>query len=226
MQLISFLTILLIILCQVLEVYAYFIKGMNSGIYGRQLVGLANWIQYVARINYVFVLFLISYSFEVLGVGSHILEVISISFFTSFVISISLIYFKSPRNLIHKLLYFLIRYTYRDLVKISINFDKNAINLSWSMFTSFISSMLLGLAFIMPFVLAEKYPDYRMMAIYSGQALNFLASAIIFSMLEPRMYKELDSNVTEGVVCSTASGIIAAKSFSQLVMCLLILVVI
>lgn len=226
MQLISICIVICIVICQVLEVYAYFLKGMTNDKYSRQLVGLANWIQYVARINYVIVLFLISYSFEVLDMGTRALQLITFSFFISFITSTSLIIFKKPRVLLHYLLTPLIYFAYKELIKVSVDLDKKQITFNKSMVISFIASLLLGFAFVLPFILAERFPEYRMMATYSGQFLNFFASAIIFSMLEPIMYKELDTKSVPGIICESATGVIISKTFAQLFLAILIFILI
>lgn len=226
MQLISICIVICIVICQVLEVYAYFLKGMTNDKYSRQLVGLANWIQYVARINYVIVLFLISYSFEVLDMGTRALQLITFSFFISFIMSTSLIIFKKPRVLLHYLLTPLIYFAYKELIKVSVDLDKKQITFNKSMVISFIASLLLGFAFVLPFILAERFPEYRMMATYSGQFLNFFASAIIFSMLEPIMYKELDTKSVPGIICESATGVIISKTVAQLFLAILIFILI
>lgn len=223
---ISFLIVVCIVSCQVLEVYAYFIKGTTSNIYNRQLVGLANWIQYVARINYVFVLFLISYTFEVLNMGTTALKLISLSFFLAFTVSFLMILNIKARLLVKKLIFPLVYFSYRELIDFSVNFQVHNVKPSKPMWISLLSSTLLGLAFILPFILASKFPEYRMMATYSGQFLNFLASAIIFSMLEPIMYKELDKEKNNGIVCQSASSIILAKLISQALISIFVFMVI
>jgi hypothetical protein len=223
MTIINVVILICIVMCQTFEVYAYFLKGTNDVKYNRQLVGLANWIQYVARINYVLVLFLLSYSFEVLGTGAEILSVIGYAFLFSFCITVTLVYLDKFRRIIHVALRPLIYFTYRDLCHINVSFEFSYVKVNKAMVISFISSMLLGLAFVLPFIMAKLYPDYRMMATYSGQILNFAASAIIFSMLEPIMFKELDKQCFNGLVCPTASSVIVAKSLSQLLIFIMLM---
>lgn len=228
------IVIILVTLTQIIEIYAYFVKGAASAAKGRQLIGLANWIQYFARILYVIVLLLLTFIFEVLNYSSLIIPSVAFAFFLSFIFSICLCLSNKALYGLQLLLQPLIRYTYPELINMEITVDQSKIKFNKTFYLSLLTSFLIGIAFIVPFYLAHKFPEYRMMATYSGQFLNFFATAIIFSIIEPKMYIELDSsdsnlNTENGlnyVVCSSAISIINAKILSQIMIVIAVILLV
>lgn len=218
MHAISLITTLCIVICQLLESYAYYLKGTNHPDFNRQLVGLANWVQYVARINYVIVLFLLSYTFEVLNNSSEAIHSIVIGFAISFVLSLTVLLSSRFRRVLNFFLSPLIYFTYKDLISFSVGISFSDFKFRKSFFISLISSILLGVAFVLPFLLASNYPSYRMMATYSGQFVNFFATAMTIAMLEPIIYKELDKGFYDGHICNSAKNVILAKMSSQIIL--------
>lgn len=210
------IVLLMVCMSQLLEIYAYLLKGVKTKGVGRQLIGLANWIQYVARIMYVFVLLVLSYMFEVVGLGDEILKVILVSFVISFILSIMLCIVSSFRSMFRVSLIPLTVFTYPSLKNLSIELNNKTTVLNFEFFLSLFSSWLIGLAFVLPFTIAAKFPELRMMATYSGQVLNFIATAIVFSKIEPRIFKELDYEEAENnEVCCAAVSVIITKIIAQ-----------
>lgn len=215
---------ILINVCQVIEVYAYIIKGSQSESSGRQLIGLANLMQYVARIAYVIVLLCLSLAFEVYNARFEILLIIVLSFSMSAVVSYFLSCSLSFQCFFNKLISPFSKYSYPNVVVPCVIVKMSNVKIDRHFLLAFFSSILLGLAFVLPFVVASTYPNYRMIATYSGQFLNFFATAIIFSSIEPKIFSELDNKKfnESSKLCDSAISTVYAKVSSQVLLSLLI----
>ncbi|PKH05308.1 hypothetical protein [Moritella sp. Urea-trap-13] len=213
----SILVFFLISISQVIEMHAYTLKGVHSEIYARQFLGLANWMQYLARIIYVFVLMLLSFMFEFLNLGDGILPLVMGAFVFSFILSILFFTYQSFRDKIVFLLRPVAAFSYPELKNMKINVTINDASFDRVFFYTVFSTWLIGLAFILPFFIAIRYPEFRMMATYTGQALNFVATAVIFSRIEPKIFQELDQTVFSGDnVCSSIQSLLKARMYAQL----------
>lgn len=213
-----FSSFIAIVLCNTIEAYAYIIKGYVLKGSARKSIGLASWIQYCARILYVFVLLFLSALFEFYGYTLQILNLILYSMMAS-VLSVGLVLFSSYyRTIIRLMLYPLVKLSYPDLVneKFDIGQCKLQIN-NRVFFISFSCSFLLGCALITPFFIAINHPEYRMMATYFGQFLNFFATALTFSYIEPKLFYELDGSMIEDKNLSAIGGNILYSKFVSLV---------
>jgi hypothetical protein len=83
---------------------------------------------------------------------------------------------------------------------------------------------MLGVALVLPFVVAIKYPDFRMMATYLGQFVNFFATALTFSYIEPRLFSELDdSQNNEKQLSNIGKNILYSKFLALIVVAIIIL---
>ncbi len=183
-----------ILLCNVVESYAYIIKGYILKGNERKTIGLASWIQYCARILYVFVLLFLSALYEFFGFRQQILYLLLWSTMISLVAVGCVFYSIRFRYFVNLIVRPLVKFTYPDLIKERFPINVSNFSIKTKIFVvSFVSSFMLGMALILPFVVAIKYPEYRMMATYIGQFINFFATALTFSYIEPKLFSELDS---------------------------------
>lgn len=207
---------------QTIEIYTVFIKGLNETVGVRQILALANIIQYAARIMYLFALFGLTLLFEVKHLTTEILWILLAGFALGGIGSIAICISAAAKRAMDLFFLPIVKFSFPDLKPI---FQKSQSrqtifetrNFTTKVFFSAnLSSTLIGAAAILPFCIAMITPEYRMLATYSGQILNFTATTVLFLFVEPSLFKHLDnaSNEEPGI-CQTAKEIICAKMVSQ-----------
>ena len=222
---ISALSVLFIVLMQLTEIYAVFIKGLNVTVGVRQVLALANIIQYAARIMYLAALVGLTTLFEVHHLSTEILWLLLLGFTLGGLASLLLCVSGRIKRLVDLLFMPIVNFSFPDLKDIfsqprpnqSIFVLENT-KTKVFLFTA-ISSTLIGAAAILPFCFAIIAPEYRMLATYSGQILNFSATTLIFMLVEPHLFRHLDDSKNDAPgLCKTAEEIIFAKMVSQILL--------
>ena len=212
----SIAIIVLIAFAQCTDVFAYSIKGMQ-GTAGRQAIGLANLLNFVSRIFYMSAIVIISVLFEIYHLGDALLTIVGIGFFCSAIFCSLLALFPVFMRWYRLIFYPIYILSYKDLRNSLPNIVRKKPEMNRSTILSFFVSVILGLAYIFPVWLAMHFSEMRMLASYSGQVLNFVATALALALLEPTLYYHLDQarSSLDGDVSKVAVDIIFGKIFSQ-----------
>lgn len=203
---------ILVIASQLLEIYSYILKGIKIDGYSRQLIGYAGFIHYFGRIIYVVVLMILSYLFEVENVRSDMNYIFLFSFLTSLAFVFCVLNNNDIYYFFQRFVRLLSFFSYRNIKEPKFHKVEFSITCNRVFIFSYFSSFCITLAFVAPFIAAQIYPEYRMLATYSGQAMNFAATAIVLAVIEPVLFNELDSQKKEfNGMSETAVLIINAK---------------
>lgn len=215
------LVILTLIGAQVFDVYAVMVRARVNIDGTNQILAIANWVQYLARIMNMVSVFSISLLLEkkitTIGVpamfgysmcaGLLCIIFICRSRFASFPLQVlQVIGFTGVFGGLGRKKYWW---------RVEFNF------FSKITFYSVVVSLFINLAIVMPFILSVRYPEIRMTLAYTGQLLNFCASIIMFTYIDRVFFKALDSG--NEVIC--AAKIITGKLVGQIVLVLGVLVV-
>jgi len=203
--------IAILTLAMLFDLYSQFIRANISAKGTSQLIGKSNWVQYQARILTMLSVVLLTYCYEKNIISFDINSLLSAAFLVSGIFGIFYIKNKSIFYAFNSLLdiptYFTFSKFYKEKYSIRTTLKLDKIFLS-----SFAVNLAINSAIVIPFILAEKYPDMRMTSAYVGQLLNFFGSIINFNLIEPAFYRALDAK-TEQVV---ASQIIYSKILSNI----------
>lgn len=230
---IAALSVLFIALMQLIEIYTVFIKGLNGTVGVRQVLALANIIQYAARIMYLAALVGLTILFEVYHLSTEILWLLLLGFTLGGLASLLLCVSGRIKRLVDLLFLPIVNYSFPGLKSIFAQPRQNQSffvleNTKTKVFLfAAISSTVIGAAAILPFCFAMIAPEYRMLATYSGQILNFSATTLLFLVVEPHLFRHLDDSKNDAPgLCKTAEEIILAKMVSQVLLVFAILVAI
>lgn len=208
------LIIVSLIFAQIFDVYATMIRAKVNVEGSTQVLGVANWVQYIARIMNMLSVFSISFLLEkkiaTIGVPALFMYSMIASLVAAFVVA--KLKFVAPIMRFLQLIGFagVFGVTGRQKYWWKINF----IYFSRVTFFSAVVALLINSALIIPFVLSVRYPDFRMTLAYTGQLFNFLASIIAFTYLDRIFFRALD----EGNEFICASQIITGKLLSLAVL--------
>ena len=218
-----------IAIMQIVEIYVIFIKG-NHGVSGtRQILAYANVVQYFARIMYILALFGLTVLLEVYGLSFEILLIVFIGFVVGLFGSLILCVWGSSILVLNFIFAPIIIFAFpslqerlREPVKQKMNFG-GGIPMNKISFATLIASTLIGLAAIVPFLVAIIASDYRMIATYFGQLLNFGATLLLFLIVDPILFRGLDEASPEELGLSKVGhDIIISKLASQVVLVLIL----
>lgn len=215
------LVIVTLVGAQVFDVYAVMVRARVNVDGTTQVLAIANWVQYLARIMNMVSVFGISLLLEkkVTTIG------VPAMFGYSMCVGLLLIIFVCKSQYASKPLKYIQILGFTGVFGAlgikeywwRIDFDY----LSKVTFFSVLVSLLINLAIVMPFVLSMKYPEIRMTLAYTGQLLNFCASIIMFTYVDRVFFKALDA----GNEIKCAASIITGKLIGQLVLVLGVVVV-
>ena len=218
---VEYLVILSLVGAQVLDIYAVMIRARVNVDGTTQVLAVANWVQYLARILNMISVFGISILLEkklaIIGVPELFGYSMFIGLFVILFVCLSR-YACAPLRVLQVLGFTGVFGTLGKKPywwRVKFNFFNKVT------FFSSVVGILINLAIIMPFVLSVKYPDIRMTLAYTGQLLNFCASIIMFTYVDKVFFRALD----EGNEVSCASSIIAGKVVSQGILVLGVIVV-
>ena len=208
------LIILTLVGAQVFDIYAVMVRARVNLDGTTQILAIANWVQYLARIMNMVSIFGISLLLEknvtTLGVPAMFGYSMCVGLFVTFFVCRS----KHASVLLKYLQIFGFSGVFGALGKKEywwcVEF-KAASNVT---FFSVVVSLLINLAIIMPFVLSLKYPEVRMTLAYTGQLLNFCASIIMFTYVDRVFFRALDV----GNEMSCAASIITGKLIGQAIL--------
>lgn len=208
------LVILTLIGAQVFDVYAVMVRARVNIDGTTQVLAIANWVQYLARIMNMVSVFSISLLLEkkITTIGVPAMFGYSMCAGLLFIFCVCRFKFSAFPLKVLQVIGFtgvfgaLGRKEY--WWRVDFNF------FSKITFLSVIVSLFINLAIIMPFVLSVKYPEIRMTLAYTGQLLNFCASIIMFTYIDRVFFKALDSG--NEIIC--AAKIITGKLVGQAVL--------
>ncbi len=210
----EFLVIFTLVGAQVFDIYAVMVRAKVNVDGTTQVLAVANWIQYLARIMNMVSVFSISLLLEskisTIGVptmfgysmclgGVMITLVCKLSFTGPLLRILQCLGFAHVFGAPGKKAYWW---------KVEFNFFSR---LTWF---SVLVSLFINLAIIMPFMLSVRYPEVRMTLAYTGQLLNFCASIIMFTYIDRVFFKALDA----GNEFSCANKIITGKLIAQILL--------
>jgi hypothetical protein len=175
-----------------LDVDYHLIRGGVSRSGGTALLGVSSWVQYQSRICTMLSIVILTYIFESNSKGVNILELIGASYFLSWLFGF--LYLKSEKFHRHLSLLVLLptRLVFSEFKDSSIWYKKKYA-LDKSYLFGFSLYFMFGLAVVVPFVFASLFPELRMTFALTGQLLNFLGSMLVFTAVEPRYFKSVDS---------------------------------
>lgn len=208
------LVILTLIGAQVFDVYAVMVRARVNVDGTTQVLAIANWVQYLARIMNMVSVFGISLLLEknITTIGVPAMFGYSMCVGLFFIIFVCRSKYASLPLKYLQILGF--SGVFGELGKKEywwcVRFDA----VSKVAFCSIVVSLLINLAIIMPFVLSIKYPEIRMTLAYTGQLLNFCASIIMFTYVDRVFFRALDA----GNEMSCAASIITGKLIGQVVL--------
>ena len=205
-------------LAMLFDLYSQFIRA-NISIKGTsQLIGKSNWVQYQARILTMLSMVLLTYCYEKNIIDFNVNNLLSIAFFVSSIFGLLYAKNRFAFNGLNYLLDVPTYFTFKKLYN-----QKYSIKIGLKIDNIFISALFVNVtincAIVIPFILAEKYPEIRMTSVYIGQLLNFLGSIINFNLIEPAFYRALDGK-SEQII---ASQIIYSKILSNTLVATVIL---
>lgn len=202
----------------VVELHAYFVKTTFHESRRAQTIAFANWIIYVARILNMIFAFLLALSLEhglnlqlsiIFASGFFFGTVLSVLYLNSrrfekfITASLSLVFFIPFSNFRHEKFW---RATH------------NVLSRRWG--GMFITAAMAYMALLVPFIVARLYPEYRMSAVYVGQAFNFASTIILLSAVEPRMMFSLDEAEEKGGKALYVDGFIHSRVWVTGILCL------
>lgn len=202
------LSVALIAISAVLELKSNYIRASVSFFGKSRYLGYVGWVQYQARLFVMGAVALVTMLFEARGF-SDIKDFVLLS---------------SGSSLILMLLYaFSLKFSrVADLLlrpMSSINYREESGQQYWRKISFFDASyvgypfviyFLLGVSVYVPFVLAAEIPEFRMTFAISGQLLNFLATVLLISVIEPRYLSKVDSKDE----LEMAAGMIVGRVFA------------
>ena len=174
------------------DLHGYYIKTSKYPLKQAQVIALGNWVVYVARILNVVFATTLGFLFE-LQLSIRLSEVFFIGFLLAFMVSI--FYLASP--LVERGLNFLLGIIiYRPFPELQgIQFwRKVSFGIGSRVLSMFVSANFIYLALILPFLMAKLFPEFRMTAVFIGQFMNFIATAILLSYVEPKIMYSFDTN--------------------------------
>ncbi|MES2868412.1 MAG: hypothetical protein V4749_02465 [Pseudomonadota bacterium] len=200
------LVILTLIGSQVFDVYAVMVRAKVNVDGTTQILAIANWVQYLARIMNMVSVFGISLLLEknITSMG------VPTIFAYSVCIGLVVVFFVCRSR------YASVPLKYLQILGFSGVFGALGKKEYWwrvefkaaskVVFFSVLVSLLINLAVIMPFVFSVKYPEIRMTLAYTGQLLNFCASIIMFTYVDRVFFRALDVNNEMNCAASIITG--------------------
>ncbi|WP_202210446.1 hypothetical protein [Pseudomonas paraversuta] len=213
-SLFEILVILTLIGAQVFDVYAVMVRARVNVDGTTQVLAVANWVQYLARIMNMVSVFSISLLLEkkITTIG------VPAMFGYSMCAGLLFIIFVCRSKYASQPLKYLQILGFTGIFG-ALGKKQYWWRVEWDVFSkvtmySVFVSLLINLAIIMPFVLSIKYPEIRMTLAYTGQLLNFCASIIMFTYIDRVFFKALD--VGNEINC--AARIITGKLIGQMVL--------
>ncbi|QXH38256.1 hypothetical protein KSS89_18455 [Pseudomonas sessilinigenes] len=208
------IVILTLVGAQVFDVYAVMVRAKVNVDGTTQVLAVANWIQYLARIMNMVSVFSISLLLEskISTIGVPAMFGYSMCLGLVMILLVCKFSFTSPILRVLQCLGF--TQVFGEPGKkpywwrVELDFFSR---LTWF---SVLVSLFINLAIIMPFMLSVRYPEVRMTLAYTGQLMNFCASIIMFTYVDRVFFKALDSG--NEFLC--ASKIIAGKVVAQILL--------
>ncbi|MFF7708706.1 hypothetical protein [Pseudomonas sp. NPDC007930] len=210
-QAVEILVIASLVVAQVFDIYCVMVRAQVNRLGATEILAVANWIQYLARILNMVSVFSISILLErkVSSIGVPDL------FGYSMIAGLLLMLLMCRYALMGKVTQFL------QVLGFAYVFGKSGkINYWWrvtwawkpgvTLFSAVIA-LLINLAIIMPFALSSWFPEMRMTLAYTGQLLNFCASIITFTYVDKVFFRALD----KGSEFECASAIVIGKLLAQ-----------
>lgn len=210
----EFIIVISLVLAQLFDMYAIMVRAKVNVENSSQVLGVSNWIQYLARIMNLASLFPISFLLE-----KKIGEMNIPNLFTySMVIGLFAMVFLAKIKVAARIMYFL-QILGCSGVFGSVGRKKYWWNVRfyWVSKVTFFSaavSMLVNASLFVPFLLSIKYPEFRMTLAYSAQIFSFFAAIISFTYLDRKFFKSLDAG--DEILC--ASQIITGKIMAQIIL--------
>jgi len=177
-----------ILLSQLIDFYAYFIKHDYLSFGETEYLSVVNWVQYIGRIFVMIGVFFISFMAES-GISPVKLEIMFT--LTIFLSGLFILLCIRWRWLV------VIPYLVQKIGCLNM-FEEYGSKFYWSRIEKFklgklfyistLVNVILVLAMITPIFAQKANPSFRMTFAYAGQGLNFLASIIIFVYIDRILY--------------------------------------
>lgn len=93
------------------------------------------------------------------------------------------------------------------LLKLEVkNINKNKIDNNRLKRNSTISTFIFSFGLTIPYIIASRFPDLRMTLSNLGQIINALGTLILLFIVDPILYKEMDSGNLRGSIYSFVKG--------------------
>jgi hypothetical protein len=203
-----FLSVLLIAISAVLELKSNYIRASVSFFGKSRYLGYVGWVQYQARLLVMGAVALVTTLFEAKGF-SNIKEFVLFSSGASLILMLFYAFSPGFSRVADAL--------FRPMS--SVNYREESGQQYWRKISFFGAShvgypfiiyFLLGVSVYVPFVLAAEIPEFRMTFAISGQLLNFLATVLLISVIEPRYLSKVDSKDE----LEMAAGMIVGRVFA------------
>lgn len=207
------------------DAHSLFLKGLKTKNFSRELISYANLIQYVSRIFFILSTFLIVAKFELsdirkLDFQNIIITIIMINI-VLLTISLKLRYRISEISLkpIRLILFSDLKYT----VDFS-TLKKTHKKIFWYISGCFMQILMMSAIFL-PIVIASRLPDFRMTLAYIGQILNFSFTFLVLALIEPRLFRmidsmdEINSEKADTIISDTVNLMIKGKIFGAFLFC-------
>lgn len=223
-MMIELLLVCLLTVSYVLDFHSIYIRSHNSAKKIGEFLALANLVQYLSRILIVITIFIISILTETKHKNIDFSLIFSLASFLATILLIIIIHNEKIANMICIIIKPAIILSFRNIANQQYwRIFTRKIKMSLMISSFSVNSLALTASFL-PFLIAEFIPQYRMTSVYAGQLLNFCATAIVLTMLDPKAMRLLSTGsadearssillgrITSHVLASFVLGIMALK---------------
>lgn len=203
------------------------LKGIVSQTSPREIVAYSGLIQYVSRIMFLLTTFAIVYVFE--SSQAQLLEIKDIS---TIVLLITMISSILPITMLLKLTgilaYPIKRLFFKNLYLDGIKGEAigNTDTMFWIVAGMGIQVLMLTAIFA-PILVAFVWPDFRMTLAYVGQLVNFSFTLIVLALVEPRLFREIDTlsrsqDVSSSIISKPSMMLVRGKFLGSIMWALVI----
>lgn len=199
-----------------LDSYSFLVKGYVSNENSRIVISYGNAIQYLSRIFLMITLLTITVNFEQLNNPEALNQIVFIGLSIGILFSLSQINKKGQilmTYVLKPLSYFFFRSIEQEIKSSASNIKLPNLFSRYSILAIVVNILILS-AIIVPISLAIIFPDHRMLLTYLGQLFNFFSTAIVLLLVEPILFRQMDSKYTTGMRRARAAEIIF---FSKLI---------
>lgn len=199
----------------VLDTHSIYIRTHNRSEMIGEFLALANLVQYLSRILIVISVFCISILTETNHKPINFYVIFSVASICSNIVSILLMKSERAADLLCTLVKPAIILSFRNIADQKYWRTSNVQKKISLIISSFTVNTLALIASFLPFIIAENIPQYRMTSVYAGQLLNFFATAIVLTMLEPKAMRLLSTGAADQARASILLGRIISHTLAS-----------